>query len=74
MPALKCLPVLEITSTRASPVLWMCESAASSSRQKAGCMVFIASGRFSTRWAMCPLVVRVKQVREGGVETFMPPL
>jgi hypothetical protein len=41
---------------------------------ESGCMVFIASGRLSTRWAMWPVVARVKQLREGGVGAFMPPL
>ena len=61
MPALKCLPVLEITSARAVPALWISVSTSCSSRQKVGCMVFIASGRLSTRWATWPSVVREKQ-------------
>jgi hypothetical protein len=61
MPALKCLPVLEISSTRASPRWCSWVSTSSSSRQKVGCMVFIASGRLSTRWAMWSVTVREKQ-------------
>src|SRR5574343_1648858 len=62
MPALKCLPVLEITSARAVPSLCSRVRMSCSSRQKVGCMVFIASGRLSTRWATWPSVVREKQL------------
>ena len=51
MPALKCLPVEEITSARAWPSRCNCVNTSSSSRQNAGFMVFIASGRLSRRWA-----------------------
>ena len=71
MPAEKCLPVLDSTSARACPRLLMWSSTSSSSRQKTGPMVFIASGRLSTRWATWSVTVRVKQVRAG---VFMPPL
>ena len=57
MPAEKCLPVLDSTSTRASCPRFRWSSTASSSRQNAGPMVFIAWGRFSTRWAMWSSVV-----------------
>ena len=66
MPALKCLPVLLMTSARASPVLFSWASTSSSSRQKVGCMVFMASGRFSTRWATWLSMLSEKQVK-GGV-------
>src|SRR3990167_9436562 len=63
MPALKCLPVLLMTSARAVPSVWSFVSTSSSSRQKVGCMVFIASGRLSTRWATWSSVeLRKKQV------------
>ncbi len=68
MPALKCLPVLEISSTRAEPVVLTRVSAASSSRQKSGCMVLSASGLFSARWAICASSEREKQVRVGRDE------
>ena len=42
-------------------------ASSSSSRQKVGCMVFIASGRLSTRCAMWSVVEREKQV-----SGFMP--
>ena len=67
MPALKCLPVLLMTSARAAPSLLSCVSTASSSRQNVGCMVFIASGLLSTRWAMWLSMVKEKQVMEGVV-------
>src|SRR3990167_768798 len=62
MPALKCLPVLLMTSARAVPSVWRAVSTSSSSRQKVGCMVFIASGRLSTRWATLSVKLREKQV------------
>src|SRR5450830_2060620 len=60
MPALKCLPVLEITNARACPSRFNWSSTSSSSRQNVGCMVFKASGWFSTRWAMWSVWVRAK--------------
>ena len=63
MPALKCLPVLLTTSARASPDWCRWASTSSSSRQNVGCMVFIASGRFSTRCATWSVMRRVKQVK-----------
>ena len=53
---------MDDTSARAVPALWMSVSTSCSSRQKVGCMVFIASGRFITRWAMWPSVVKEKQL------------
>ena len=61
MPALKCLPALLITSTRAALFLCRSVSTVSNSLQKRGPMVFRASGRFSTRWAMWFSIVREKQ-------------
>jgi len=55
------LPVEEITSARLSPSRCNWVSTVSSSRQNCGCMVFIASGRFSTRWATPSWRERVKQ-------------
>src|SRR5574343_234430 len=62
MPAEKCLPVLEITKARAVPSLCSWLRTSCSSRQKVGFMVFMASGRQSTRWATCASVVREKQL------------
>ena len=63
MPALKCLPVLLMTSARASPAWCSWASTVSSSRQKVGCMVFMASGLFRTRWATWSVMLSEKQVR-----------
>ena len=65
MPAEKCLPVLETTSARASLPRCRAVSTSSSSRQNVGPMVFIASGRLSTRCATWSVTESVKQVRAG---------
>eukprot|EP01136_Pigoraptor_vietnamica_P044545 Opistho-1_new@21414 len=62
MPALKCLPVLLMTSARAWPSWWICVSSSSSSRQNVGCMVLSSAGRLSTRWATSSVELREKQV------------
>ena len=51
MPAVKCLPVEESTITRASPASLSSFTSAGSSRQNAGVIVFMASGRFMRRCA-----------------------
>ena len=62
MPALKCLPVLLMTSARAVPSLCSRVSTSSSSRQKVGFMVLSSAGRLITRWATLSVELREKQV------------
>ena len=52
MPALKCLPVDEITSTRACPPSCSACTASRKAGKNAGAIVFMRSGRLSCRWAM----------------------
>ena len=66
MPALKCLPVDEITSARAEASRCSAVRTSSSSRQNVGFMVFSASGRFSTRCAICCSVLSVKHSIVGS--------
>ena len=61
MPALKCLPVLLMTSARAALFLCKSVSTVSNSPQKRGPMVLSASARLSTKWAMWFSIVREKQ-------------
>ncbi len=60
MPAQKCLPVDEITSTRASPASFSARTASRSAGKKGGAIVFNRSGRFSCRWAMPRSIPRLK--------------
>ena len=62
MPAEKCLPVLEMTSARASPASFRWCSTVSSSRQNVGCMVLNESGLFNTKCATWSFVVSEKQL------------
>ena len=52
MPAEKCLPVEEITSTRVAPSSPRRRTASRSAGKNGGVIVFMRSGRFSCRWAM----------------------
>ncbi len=62
MPALKCLPVEEITRHRVAPSALSSSTIAGSSFQKARTMLLKLSGRLSTRCATAPSRERSKQV------------
>ena len=62
IPALKCLPVEEMTIARTSPESLSSPISCGSSVQNAGIMVFNASGRFNCTWATLSFVVTSKQV------------
>jgi hypothetical protein len=64
MPALKCLPVDEITRARAWPSRCRAVSTSSSSRQKVGCIVLSAPGWLSTRWATASCRISEKHCME----------
>ena len=53
----------DLAAMGAAPAWCSWASTASSSRQKVGCMVFMASGLFRTRWATWSVMLREKQVR-----------
>ena len=63
MPAEKCLPVDEMTMTRAAASSLMAFTMAGSSFQKARFMVLNTSGRFRRMWAILSLVSTSKQVQ-----------
>ena len=62
MPALKCLPVLLMTTTRALASSLMPVTISGSSRQKAGVMVLSSSGRDSRTWATWSAISTSKQL------------
>ena len=61
MPALKCLPVLLMTTTRALASALMPVTISGSSRQKSAVIVFSASGRFSRTCATESAISTSKQ-------------
>ena len=72
MPALKCLPVEEITRQRVAPSALSASTIAGSSFQKARTMLLKLSGLLSTRCATEPSRERSKQVWVMGRTLLRP--